>query len=198
MTIMLGVLAVVGTVGGALGGQMIATRREDRRWAREAGREDLRWQRERQREQERFAHEARLHWREQRLTTYSAFIAAFDASMDPIVEAAVEVPAIGRVTDDKLYEAQAAVRALTDAYASVDVLASVDVRLVAYQLVRAAWHVVDDIRRGNDDSDRAEDESLVVRLRETRSRLLDVIREELAIDFKEFTPSPSPPSGPTS
>lgn len=78
VTIMLGVLTVVGTVGGAWGGQWIAARRDDQRWEREAKREDLRWQRESERQSVQRDHEARLHWRDERLKTYSLALAAID------------------------------------------------------------------------------------------------------------------------
>lgn len=78
VTIMLAVLTVVGTVGGAWGGQWIAARRDDRRWEREATREDLRWQRESDRQSVQRDHEARLHWRDERLKTYSSALAAID------------------------------------------------------------------------------------------------------------------------
>lgn len=46
---MLGMLAVLGTVGGAWGGQWIAARSDDKRWKRELDREKTRWKRERER-----------------------------------------------------------------------------------------------------------------------------------------------------
>lgn len=89
VTIMLGVLAVVGTVGGAWGGQIIAARRDDRRWEREQQREDLRWKRDREREHERLdverdrdevrrTHDSRIEWRLQRFEVCSAFVTALD------------------------------------------------------------------------------------------------------------------------
>jgi hypothetical protein len=58
ITVLLGVLAVVGTVGGAWGGQIIAGRNESRRWQRERDRE------------------AHAVWRDKRLEVYSTVLAA--------------------------------------------------------------------------------------------------------------------------
>jgi hypothetical protein len=58
ITVMLGVLVVVGTVGGAWGGQLIAGRNERRRWHRESARE------------------RETHWRDKRLEIYSIVLAA--------------------------------------------------------------------------------------------------------------------------
>lgn len=51
-------VAVLGLVG-VISAQLIAGRREDRRWRREQEREELRWQREREREQESRSHDNR-------------------------------------------------------------------------------------------------------------------------------------------
>jgi hypothetical protein len=82
VTIMLGVLAVVGTVGGAWGGQWIAARRDDHRWAREIKREDLRWERQREVEGIKRDHEMRMHWSVQRLNAYTECLHAFEDWMD--------------------------------------------------------------------------------------------------------------------
>jgi len=62
ITVLLGVLAVVGTVGGAWGGQIIAGRNESRRWQRERDRE------------------AHAFWRDKRLEVYSTVLAAAQAA----------------------------------------------------------------------------------------------------------------------
>ncbi|WNV86579.1 hypothetical protein [Umezawaea sp. Da 62-37] len=71
LTVALGVLAVVGTIVGALGAQMIAARRVQQR-------EDIRWQREREERNEERRHQLRLSWRERRLEAYSEFLAAME------------------------------------------------------------------------------------------------------------------------
>jgi hypothetical protein len=70
VTIALAVLAFVGTLGGAWGGQWIASRHDNRRWEREAKREDSRWEREQLHLREQRARELQLHWPEKRLTAY--------------------------------------------------------------------------------------------------------------------------------
>lgn len=82
VTIMLGLLAVLGTVGGAWGGQWIAAKRDDRRWEREIAREDVRWQRELQRETLRLDHDERSRWRDVRLELYSELFAVFSEWSD--------------------------------------------------------------------------------------------------------------------
>jgi hypothetical protein len=57
---------------GVLGAQLIAGRREDRRWAREQEREELRWRREREREQHDRSYQGRLD-------AYSRVIGALEA-----------------------------------------------------------------------------------------------------------------------
>ncbi|MGH3587342.1 MAG: hypothetical protein ACRDQ0_13560 [Pseudonocardia sp.] len=64
ITITLGVLAVVGTVGGAWGGQLIAGRNESRRWRRERDRE------------------AHAFWRDRRVAAYAAVLAHLEAVLD--------------------------------------------------------------------------------------------------------------------
>ncbi len=63
ITVLLGVLAVAGTVGGAWGGQIIAARNEARRW-----------QRERDREGQAF-------WRDKRLEVYSSVLAKAEGAI---------------------------------------------------------------------------------------------------------------------
>lgn len=58
ITVALGVLAVLGTVGGAWGGQLISGRNDRRRWNREVDRE------------------REAHWRDKRLEIYSTVLAA--------------------------------------------------------------------------------------------------------------------------
>lgn len=70
VTVALAVLAFVGTLGGAWGGQWIAAQHDDRRWGREARREDLRWEREQQHLREQRTRELQIHWSEKRLTAY--------------------------------------------------------------------------------------------------------------------------------
>ena len=59
---------VVGIIGllGVVTGQLINSRREDRRWEREAAREELRHRRERERLAAERAHALALHWSQER------------------------------------------------------------------------------------------------------------------------------------
>lgn len=78
VTIILGVLAVLGTVGGAWGGQWIAARRDDKRWKRELDREEIRWERERERERVQLERDIRSQWRSDRLDAYVDALRKFD------------------------------------------------------------------------------------------------------------------------
>lgn len=75
-----GIIGVIGTLGGGLGGQWLAARRDDLRWKREEAREDLRWQRERRLEDEK-------HWREQRILTYSEILGLMRRWLDDLDKA---------------------------------------------------------------------------------------------------------------
>ncbi|MEU4520534.1 hypothetical protein AB0F52_17780 [Amycolatopsis sp. NPDC024027] len=74
---------------GAIGGQQLASRRDDKRWVRERDREDARYEREREREDLRFEreqqkfreqrdHDARTVWRAERVSAYADFFAAYE------------------------------------------------------------------------------------------------------------------------
>ncbi|MFD6070308.1 hypothetical protein, partial [Amycolatopsis lurida] len=67
MTWLVAVLGFIGAVAGSWGGQLIAARREDRRWQREMQREEIRAKRE-----------SRKHWKEERLAAYTEIISSLD------------------------------------------------------------------------------------------------------------------------
>ncbi|WIX98647.1 hypothetical protein QRX60_31870 [Amycolatopsis mongoliensis] len=71
------VLGFIGAVLGSWGAQLIATRREDRRWEREREREDLRWRREHDREERRLRQVEAQRLREQRVANYGDLLTLF-------------------------------------------------------------------------------------------------------------------------
>lgn len=75
-----GIIGVLGTLGGGLGGQWLAARRDDLRWKREEARDDLRWQRERSLDDEK-------HWREQRILTYNEILGLMRRWLDDLDKA---------------------------------------------------------------------------------------------------------------
>lgn len=135
VTILISVTTFIGTLGGALGGQLLAARRDDRRWEREARREDARWEREREREKDRLTHDALLHWREQRQTAYSNFTAAADTAIEQLLECGIEITSIGSASRDSLYEQDQLIRETQKARASVELIASRPVRNTATKLM---------------------------------------------------------------
>jgi hypothetical protein len=74
VTIGLGVLVVLGTLGGLWGGQTIAARRDDKRWDREVRREEERWQREREKEADARNHELAVRLYDQKVEVYTEFL----------------------------------------------------------------------------------------------------------------------------
>jgi hypothetical protein len=78
MTWWAAVLGFVGALAGSWGGQLIAARREDRRWERERDREEVRWQRELQRIHEQKKHELQLDWRDRKLAAFTEYITELD------------------------------------------------------------------------------------------------------------------------
>jgi hypothetical protein len=64
-------LGFAGALAGSWGGQIIASRREDRRWQREREREDLRHEREMERTRQQHDREVDLAWRSERSAAYA-------------------------------------------------------------------------------------------------------------------------------
>ncbi|MDQ7809633.1 hypothetical protein Q5425_38410 [Amycolatopsis sp. A133] len=87
MTWWAAVLGFVGALAGSWGGQLIASRREDRRWDRERDREEVRWQRERNRLDDQRRHEFQLDWRERKLAAFGDFLAGLDQALSAAMHA---------------------------------------------------------------------------------------------------------------
>lgn len=183
-SIALGLLAVFGTIGGALGGQWLAARRDDQRWTREAKREELRWEQERLRERDRFSHEAKLQWREQRREAYVTFISVLNVNLETIIEAAGAIPAIGAVSQETQWEVNASHQAIRDAAAVIEIVSSAPVRAATKSLLAAVREIIRDIRDAVDDTEREDEESTAVQFTQTRAKLMDEIRHELVIDVE--------------
>ncbi|MEV6831985.1 hypothetical protein [Amycolatopsis sp. NPDC051102] len=87
MTWWAAVLGFVGALAGSWGGQLIASRREDRRWDRERDREEVRWQRERSRLDDQRRHEFQLDWRERKLAEFGDFLGGLDQALSAAMHA---------------------------------------------------------------------------------------------------------------
>src|SRR4051812_47582144 len=74
MTWWAAVLGFAGALAGSWGGQLIASRREDRRWQREREREDLRYEREMERFRLQHEREVDLAWRPERHAAYARLL----------------------------------------------------------------------------------------------------------------------------
>jgi hypothetical protein len=87
---------IVGLLGfaGVISAQLIAGRREDRRWRRELDREELRWERDRARERENRSHEDRA-------AGYAELIGAIE-SLDFLIFESRQVVAAGSKPDEHL------------------------------------------------------------------------------------------------
>ncbi|WP_206793992.1 hypothetical protein [Amycolatopsis sp. MtRt-6] len=78
MTWWAAVLGFVGALAGSWGGQLIASKREDRRWLRERDREDVRHAREIEVFNKRLFHDSLADWRSERVLAYQEFLDSFD------------------------------------------------------------------------------------------------------------------------
>jgi hypothetical protein len=87
---------VVGLLGlvGVLGAQVVAGRREDRRWRRDTEREEVRWKRERERERDARSYEGRAQ-------AYAEVIGAIEA-FDWVLYQARQVVRSGQKLSDEL------------------------------------------------------------------------------------------------
>ncbi|SCG72325.1 hypothetical protein GA0070614_4976 [Micromonospora coxensis] len=82
LSLVVGIVGIVGTLSAALVTQWLTARREDKkwqrdreqdeiRWRREAEKEDLRWERERAERREQWQREDESRWHKDRMSTYS-------------------------------------------------------------------------------------------------------------------------------
>lgn len=128
LTIVLGFLIPIAAAGGAVGGQWLASRRDDKRWDRERDREDLRWSRDQQRQVDDRTHMNQVHWRTERLTVYGKFIVAMTEwyqGLYRIYEAMREQSPIGPGMKRKMLRGEATSNEL---YGLIMVIGSSEVR----------------------------------------------------------------------
>jgi len=130
---------VVGIIGlvGVVTGQLINSRREDRRGEREAAREELRHRREVERLAAERAHAITLHWSQERKDAYAGLLKETGEYLSALLKC---VEAIAR--DEPIGEAMKLMgehaHAVASFHAAVDILASPRIRALADDLVQAA------------------------------------------------------------
>jgi hypothetical protein len=174
---------IVGVIGlvGVIAGQLINSRREDRRWAREAKREDLRWQRERQRLADQRAHELAVHWSQERKATYANLLKETYTYLDTLLKfvdaAAADKPA------DELADLLGAHRdAIEASWAQIDIMGSPRVRAVADDLVRATMGAHIAVKRDRLDETGTSRSAAIDKARHARDAFLREVRAELGVD----------------
>jgi hypothetical protein len=84
------IVAIIGILG-VIGGQAVASSRDDRRWNREIAREETRTQRELQSAEASRQHELKIHWIDQRLSAYTECLSSFDEWLNILKQELVEL-----------------------------------------------------------------------------------------------------------
>lgn len=172
---------VVGIIGlvGVIAGQLINSRREDRRWDREIAREELRHQRESDRLAAERAHAIALHWSQERRDTYAGLLKESDEYLSTLLK---YVDALERKESTDEFEANMSQRrqAAASCRASVDILASPRIRAVADDLIRATLGAHINVRADGVD---ARSRSIAMRKAErAKDAFLQEVRAELRVD----------------
>ncbi|WP_284742306.1 hypothetical protein [Amycolatopsis sp. RTGN1] len=135
MTWWAAVLGFAGALAGSWGGQLIASRREDRRWQREREREDLRHDREMEKLRLQHDRDVNLAWRAERHAAYTRLFTVMLA-LEPKFHAPIENPA---VVDDPAQQKdfQRIHHELHDVYTLVMIGSSTAVDAAGRQLIGA-------------------------------------------------------------
>ncbi|MGW3996828.1 hypothetical protein ACWEF6_25360 [Amycolatopsis sp. NPDC004772] len=130
---------VVGIIGlvGVVTGQLINSRREDRRWEREAAREELRHRREVERLTAERAHAITLHWSQERKDAYAGLLKETGEYLSALL-VCMEAVARGETPSESLKLMGEHAHAAASFHAAVDILASPRIRALADDLVQAA------------------------------------------------------------
>ncbi|WP_206784663.1 hypothetical protein [Amycolatopsis sp. MtRt-6] len=172
---------VVGIIGlvGVVTGQLINSRREDRRWEREAAREELRHRRETERLAAERAHAMTLHWSQERRDAYAGLLKESDECLRALLE---WVEALDRKKPTGEIEARLSehARALRSFHAAVDILGSPGIREMAEELVLTT--VGARITITSDGVDGSSRDSALRKADRARDAFLGEVRAELGVD----------------
>ena len=181
---------IVGIIGlaGVVTGQLINSRREDRRWEREAAREELRHRRETERLAADRAHAIALHWSQERKDAYAGLLKETGEYLRALLKC---VEALAR--NEPLGESQTLMsehaHAAASFHAAVDILASPRIRATADDLVQAAIGARITVNSKGIDSG-SRDEALREAAR-ARDAFLGEVRAELGVDTPTDRPEPA-------
>jgi hypothetical protein len=170
------VVALLG-IAGVLSAQILASRREDKRWLREQQREDLRWQRDRQREREERDYRSRLD-------AYGRVISALETwawALYPARKAVIERAAV--LDESQRAELSQLRDLMQDALGPMNLLASDDVRELMRLAVNARADFTASLLRGGVRADelRAQWKLSI----DTYVALRTAMRRDLAVDLPE-------------
>ncbi|WP_414941511.1 hypothetical protein [Amycolatopsis sp. cmx-11-51] len=145
VTVALGVLTVLGTLGGALGGQFIAARTAEKTANRAIANDELRWTRDQERHRDDRTHDLLKHWSEQRFEAYSQCLTAFETWLDVLKDELDELRAADG--DDALglrnKAAHAAVREAVDRVHVIGSDDSIQAALMTYRDFHRYHHRID-------------------------------------------------------
>ncbi|MET9000772.1 hypothetical protein [Amycolatopsis sp. NPDC004169] len=181
---------VVGIIGlvGVVTGQLINSRREDRRWEREAAREELRHRRESERLAAERAHAITLHWSQERRDAYAGLLKETDEYLSALLKC---VEALAR--HEPVSEFQALMgehaSAIASFHAAVDILASPRICALAEDLVQAALGARITVTSEGVDGDSRE--SALQCAERAQSAFLAEVRAELGVDTPAEPPEPA-------
>lgn len=187
------VLGFAGALAGSWGGQLIASRREDRRWQREREREDLRHGREMEKLQLQHDRDIDLAWRSERYAAYTRLftvLLAFEAK----AYAPIKNPEMVHDADEQK-EVERIHAEIHCAYTLVLVGSGTAVDEAGRQVIRVGkrivrWYRPDDPSAANEQPDR---ESLPRAFSEAFNDLVDACRDELKLGTQ--APPPEDPAG---
>ena len=173
--IAVGIIGLVGVVTG----QLINSRREDRRWERETGREELRHRRESERLAAARADAIAMHWSQERKDTYAGLLTETDEYLRALLRY-VEALERKEPTDEHESHLNRRRRAAASRQASVDILASPRIRTVADDLVRATLGA--HINVGSDGVDGHSRSAAMRTAERAKDAFLREVRAELGVD----------------
>jgi hypothetical protein len=136
-------LGFIGALAGSWGGQLIASRREDRRWDREREREDIRAQRDREKEHRQRVYDMKVQWRAERQLAYKELLSVLASWHEVFLQQTV-----GQCQSDNITAARRAlVEArfpLRDALATVDLVSSPEAAKEAHSTIARIHSIEDD------------------------------------------------------
>ncbi len=211
MTWWAALLGFVGALAGSWGGQIIASKREDRRWERERQREDVRWSREADRDRERHEHDleklarqlthtAQSEWRSERVVAYQSFLDAFDAwqeSAEPFV--ASEGNGMPGAAVSKLIECLASLKSSSN---RLEIIGSQKIKQeiddeIMQDAVRATWAMAHAYQTATEGGEvhNTKFREMLDKLEKSRASVVELVRVDVLISSEESAQTAVLPPG---